>query len=245
VKTDSPGHFYYASPTSFSASAVTLDGEEFLHLTRVMRARPGDAIIVTDGIGHAYQATVSAVSSRSATCTTHGIAFEEPPVLPQITVAVGMLKNPARYDFMIEKLCELGVHAVIPLVTSRTITRHDKSTRWERIAVAAMKQSERARLTRIMAAMTFSAVLAHASSATLALIPHEKAATPLIHDALRTPDQRSILLCIGPEGGFSDEEIASAVAAGVLPVSLGPHRLRTETAAIMAAVAATLFTSRG
>jgi 16S rRNA (uracil1498-N3)-methyltransferase len=198
-----------------------------------MRKKPGDAIRVVDGAGTAYDATVAEISKRTARCeitATHP-RLNEPEI--DVTLGVAILKNASKFDFLVEKVTELGVNTIVPLTTERTIPRHAKAERWQKLALAAMKQSSRCVLPTVKSLTSFGDFIASASQHDIKLIPHEKSGNPLTA-TIQTVTLRSVRLCIGPEGGFSDREIALAQEKGFQPVSLGPTRLRTETAAIAA-----------
>ncbi|HUI09912.1 MAG TPA: 16S rRNA (uracil(1498)-N(3))-methyltransferase [Bacteroidota bacterium] len=223
--------YFYAPPPAITPPTLTIDGEEFSHLTHVMRLREGDALRVVDGEGHAYDAVLETIGRREARCRISAAhdRLHEPSL--DLTLAAGMLKNPSRFDYLVEKSVELGVSRIIPLLTERTIPRQGKTERWQKLCVAAMKQSGRCVLPRVERPHLFGDFLT-ACSAALKLIPHQEAARPF--DAALIGDSGGVALCIGPEGGFSNAEIDAARGAGFRPVSLGTRRLRAETAAVAA-----------
>ena len=229
--------YFYTPPHNISTDSLTIEGEELSHLAHVMRKTAGESIRVVDGAGHAYEATIEEISKRIARCSiksTHP-RLHEPNL--DITLAVGLLKNPSKFDFLVEKCTELGVNSFFPLISERTIPSHAKTDRWQKLALAAMKQSGRCVLPKIHEPLHFNEFVSSTPSSSLKLIPHEKIKTPSLGELALQKTNTSIVICIGPEGGFSDEEIAYAESAGFLPVSLGDRRLRTETAAIVAAAA--------
>lgn len=145
---------------------------------------------------------------------------------------------------MLQKGTEVGVSAFVPVITQRSLVRNAKSAankreRWERIITEAAEQSGRGRLPRLHEPLLFAEALARAASSDCTLIPWEKATAGTLRAALRKlPDdlrQPIIALFIGPEGGYSEEEIDQATTAGAIPVTLGRRILRTETAAVVAA----------
>ena len=224
--------YFYAVPGSVTPPTLTITGDEFLHMTHVMRMREGDAVRVVDGIGNSYDALITSITRQAATCriTAHAQRLHEPA--RALTLAAGMLKNPSRFDYLVEKAAEIGVVRIVPLLTGRTIPRHAKTERWQKLCVAAMKQSGRSVLPEVRQPQPFSEFISSCGGDALKLIPHEQAEIPLTRS--RTPGDGPAVVCIGPEGGFSDEEVAMAREAGFQPVSLGARRLRTETAAIVA-----------
>ena len=232
---------YFYTPSSFiRGEDLLIEGDEFAHLTHVMRKTAGDSLRVVDGEGHAYDVTISEISKRSARCaiTKRHDGLHEPGI--DVTVAVGVLKNSSKFDFIVEKATEIGVNAIVPLVTERTIPHHAKVDRWQKLALAAMKQSGRCVLPSIRPLTPFPIFLRSIPPVASKFIPHEKvdASSPL--STIKTRVLTPVIICIGPEGGFSDQEITAAEQAGFVPVSLGSRRLRTETAPVVAASAVLL-----
>ena len=223
--------YFYVPPESVTPPTLTVTGAEFAHMTHVMRMREGDAIRVVDGAGTCYDALIASIGRASATCsiTSRTELLHEPQ--RDLTLGAGMLKNPSRFDYLVEKAAEIGALRIVPLLTERTIPRHAKTDRWQKLCVAAMKQSGRCVLPRVADPVPFAEFIAHSATAALKLIPHEKSDAPLA-PALSSGDGPAVI-CIGPEGGFSDGEVAAAEAAGFMAVSLGARRLRTETAALV------------
>jgi 16S rRNA (uracil1498-N3)-methyltransferase len=242
VPSDPPAHpgvvppgleFYYVPPERISTDEARIDGEEFAHLTHVMRHREGDTIGIVDGAGMAYVATIAGIANRVARCMLRSAHPELHEPTRQVTLAVGVLKNPSRFDVIVEKATELGVRTIIPMLTARTISHHAKTGRWQTIALAAMKQCGRCRLPVIASLTQFSTVVAHTEGTRLIL--HEQASAPL-DAAFAVAGNTMMSVCIGPEGGFTAEEIIVAEQHGWRVVSAGERRMRSETAAIVAAV---------
>lgn len=225
--------YFYTPPDHIGSDQLVIEGEEFAHLTHVMRRRVGDAIRVVDGVGATLEATIREINNRQAHCiiTARFLNLNEPPV--RIHLGVAILKNSSKFDFLVEKTTELGVAEITPLLTERTIPRHAKTDRWQKVALAAMKQSGRSVLPRIHSLTPLHEFVALTPTERLRLMPHEKTEGSRIAQALGEHDGKDITLCIGPEGGFTVDEVTLGERAGFLPVSLGPRRLRTETAAIV------------
>ncbi|MFA6456433.1 MAG: RsmE family RNA methyltransferase [Bacteroidota bacterium] len=228
---------YFYVPAEFIIDQhIAIEGEEARHISRVLRKQPGDLIWVVDGAGRAFEVIIRLVAPEMIECE---ILYEhhhlhEPDI--DVTLAVAQLKNPSRMDWIIEKATELGVRTIIPLQTTRTIARSPKEDRWNNIALAAMKQSGRCILPKIAPPTDFDIVIANSTEYDMKLIPYERTDHVLfIAEALKhRKPPRSALILIGPEGGFTDEEVRQAEKAEFTQVSLGRRRLRTETAAIIA-----------
>ncbi len=225
--------YFYTPPHLIRTDDLLIEEDEFAHLTHVMRKSTGDALRVVDGRGHAFDVTIAEISKKSARCAiaARHERLHEPDV--DVTLAVGILKNGSNFDFIIEKTTELGVNAIVPLLTERTIPRHARVDRWEKLALAAMKQSGRCVLPSILPLTPFPTFLHSTPPAATKLIPHEKVDPALALTGRSLRVATPVVICIGPEGGFSDQEIAAAEQAGFTPISLGARRLRTETAAIV------------
>ena len=228
--------YFYAQSNDINQREITLRGDESKHLARVLRKKEGEFVFITDGNGRMFETVIEQIGSATALCRIEAVFQEYNEMKTAVTLAVSPLKNPGRFDFLIEKATELGVHRFIPLISERTISRRDKQERLHKIALAAMKQCGRSRLPEITPAVKFDELLKTKSDYELACIPHEQTeAVKTLHSVLANGTAlRNILIAIGPEGGFSEGEIQKAVEAGFIPVSLGVRRLGTETAAIAA-----------
>lgn len=226
--------FFLVDPGHIHGSTLLLKGEEYKHLSRVLRKKVGEHVFVTDGKGTMYDAIIRSFSRTEAECTIVETyeRWNEPRV--EVTLAVSLLRNPSRFDMMIEKATELGVTTIIPLLCARTIPRHEKHARLEKIAVSALKQCGRSVLPAIFVLTTFDTLARSADRFSLKLVAHEQTEqSQFLGSVLRHhKDAGSVLLVVGPEGGLTPEEIGLATERGFIPVSLGPRRLRSETAAM-------------
>jgi 16S rRNA (uracil1498-N3)-methyltransferase len=224
--------YFYTTPDRVGDGSLSLDGEEFAHLTHVMRKKVGDTIGVVDGRGNLYEVEITEIVRRSARCSIRSHSFRRGEPQRHLHLGVGILKNSSRFDYLVEKATELGVERITPLLTERTIPRHAKTDRWQKIALAAMKQSGRSVLPGISGLTGLPDFVVAAPTTAMKLLPHMDAKT---EPGSVTSNGNHVVVCIGPEGGFTEEEVSMAVAAGFVSVSLGPLRLRTETAALVVA----------
>jgi len=219
--------FFLAAPPA--AGRAELVGDEARHLARVLRASVGDAIVVFDGRGAAWPARVATIS-RDRVGLDVGSALEPAaPPLP-LTLAVALPKGD-RQKWMVEKLTELGCGRLVPLVTTRGVAEATPAAieRLARGVIEACKQCGRTTLLEITPPATLAAVLAARDAATLAVVA-DPAGEPV--GPLLTRHSGAVLALVGPEGGFTPEELAAAMAASCRPVSLASHVLRVETAAV-------------
>lgn len=233
-------HVFYVEPSGISGTQVALPEGEAHHASRVLRLEPGDVVRVVDGEGHLYRVRLDAIGRKGAV----GMVVEtlQPPEAPEVrvTLAVGLLKHAGRYETMLEKVTELGVSRIVPLVTERCERGDVKEARSHGVLVAAMKQSGSARLPRLEASTPLDAFLGEPGGG-IRIVCHEsgEGRTPL-GELLRMARPDGVTILVGPEGGFADGELARIRSAGYAPASLGGTRLRTETAAIAAATLALL-----
>ncbi|MEM6645626.1 MAG: RsmE family RNA methyltransferase [Bacteroidota bacterium] len=235
---------FYAPPACFHGNHVSLPPDEARHAVRVLRMREGDAMVVVDGVGGWHEVEVTQVGRDRAEGVVHATRREVGEPSYDLTLGVALLKQASRFEFILEKAVELGACRIVPLITHRTEKPRLKQQRAEHIVVAAMKQSGRTRLPVLDAPASLTDVLASSADG-LRAICHE--ATDLAHQLAAQLEQeasRRATILVGPEGGFTDEEIASAVRCGWRPAALGPRRLRAETAAVTAAAAVMLAWTR-
>ena len=229
---------FYIPTDCFRGKRVVLPDDEARHAVKVLRKQAGDEIVAVDGVGQWYRVRLDQVGQQRAAGTVletrRGVG--EPRY--ELTIGFGLIKNRNRFETFVEKAVELGVHRIIPLHTARTEKEGIKMERTRNIMIAAMKQCGRSRLPAVADPTALPMVLDGAAGDYL-LMAHEQteqsASVPAALD--RAPADARVLLLIGPEGGFTDEEIAMARQAEGTMVSLGPRRLRAETAGVAAAVA--------
>jgi len=230
---------FYAPLSAIREQAyVVLPEDEAAHAVRVLRKRPGDEIVVVDGAGGWHRVRLDHADRKGASGTILETRREVGEPAYALSIGLALLKNRSRFETFLEKAVELGVREVIPLRTHRTGKGQFKVHRAEQVLIAAMKQCGRSRLVRLAAPQPLAAVLGQ-GDVDLALLAHEQAAPDrsLVRVLAAHPAAPSLRVLIGPEGGFTDEEVEAARQAGYAPVSLGPRRLRAETAALVAASA--------
>jgi 16S rRNA (uracil1498-N3)-methyltransferase len=224
---------FFAPPSAFNFTKklVTLTADEARHLREVLRLKPGDEVSVFDGEGKEYRARVVQARREFAELgLDEEIATARPESPLQLTLAVALLKG-EKFDLVVQKATELGVNRVVPLITRYAdIKLRDESDaakrvmRWQRIALEAAKQSGRAVVPEVSLPVTFASLLDRNC-----VLFSEKGGHGL--EQIENP----ITAIIGSEGGWSDEELDQARAAGAQIVTLGGRILRAETAAITAA----------
>jgi 16S rRNA (uracil1498-N3)-methyltransferase len=225
---------FFVDAQTLQREPILLDACETRH-AQVRRLAAGSTVVVFDGVGSSHLAKVERISRRAVELTLLQRLPERSGESPlDMTLAVALLKAD-KLDTVIEKATELGVCRVILFASRYSLGRPSPArlARWRQIAIAAAKQCERTVIPRIEGPVDLTAVLREPASCRLLLWEDgdREQATDLASISL-APDRATLL--VGPEGGFAADEVASARAAGWLPISLGPRILRAETAAITA-----------
>ncbi len=212
---------------------LTLPESDSGHAVRVLRMRPGDELEVTDGQGNLYACRITDAHQRHVAveilrCQNSPLCWPQ-----EITVAVAPTKHLDRMEWMVEKLTEIGVNRIVPVLCNRSERREIKTERLEKIAVSAMKQSLKCTLPVIDAMTPLRQFLA-SCSAEQKFIAHCDSTSERKLLAREYRPWTSAAVLIGPEGDFDSSEVEAALKGGWFPVTLGDNRLRTETAAIVA-----------
>lgn len=230
-------HRFFIQHSQIQDGRLYVEGADVNHIKNVLRMKPGDQVMASDGEGMQYLCALEAFDRGLAWFRIVDTWKENRELSSKLCLFQGLPKSD-KMELIIQKATELGVYELVPMVTGRTVVRLDekkaekKNARWNAIAEAAAKQSGRSRIPRVQEVMTFSEALAYAGDLDVLLIPYEKAegmeATRQAIEGIR-PGQ-SVGIFIGPEGGFEEGEVAQAMEKGAAPVTLGRRILRTETA---------------
>jgi 16S rRNA (uracil1498-N3)-methyltransferase len=210
----------------------TLPEEESLHCVRVLRLMEGDHIILTDGKGFLYSAVLLEAHPKRCLCNITEKKQQDLSWNFNLHIAVAPTKNMERMEWFVEKATEIGVNHITFLRCQHSERREIKLQRLTKIAVSALKQSQQATLPDIHEMTDFYDFIRYPFDGQKMFGSCEEEKKELLKD--RYQSGRNLLFLIGPEGDFSRKEINDAIAADFLPVSLGPNRLRTETAALVA-----------
>ena len=209
---------------------LTLNEEESQHCVKVLRHTTGDIIEIMDGCGTLHSARITSPHPRH----TEVEILETMPNYNShpyhLTMAVAPTKNIDRYEWFVEKAVEIGVDRIVPLLCRFSERKVVKRDRLEKIVVAAAKQSRKAKLPTVEELTPADEFIKSFSGKLFIAHCHEGEKSHL----MKVVDGTEIAVMIGPEGDFSDEEVALALAHNAQPVSLGESRLRTETAAVVA-----------
>lgn len=245
---------YFIESEQFIDQQVTITGEDARHIGKVMRSKPGDEFIVSDGISR--EALVKIVSIEPGEVVAEIVNDLEPggEAWLQVTIAQSLPKGD-KMETVIQKCTEIGAAAFLPFISERTVVQYDmkkeekRTIRWRKIAKEAAEQAHRSKIPVVESPVSWKELLAAVAGFDLVCLCYEQENGQGLHDALQpfvTGLERDksykIAVIVGPEGGFSEAEVTAAVAAGAVSIGLGRRILRTETAA-MAALTCIMYES--
>ena len=222
-------HVFYTPDIQTRAE---LPEEEAAHAIRVLRLQAGDEVTLTDGKGNFYRAEISTASNKRCLVNVLETLPQAPLWKGHLHIAMAPTKNMDRTEWFAEKATEIGLDELTFLNCRYSERKVIKTERIHKILVAAIKQSLKARLPQLNEMTDFNRFIRQSFNGQKFIAhcyPGEKL---LLKDCLRRGEDALVL--IGPEGDFSEEEVEEALAQGFRPISLGPSRLRTETAALVA-----------
>lgn len=234
-------HQFFVEPSQIQGNKIIITGSDVSHIKNVLRMKIGEEISVrTGGDEKEYRCEIASLADTEICCKLRFIKEEGVELPSRVYLFQGLPKGD-KMELIVQKAVELGVYEIIPVAAGRSIVRLDEKreknriARWQGIAEAAAKQSKRAVIPQIGKIMTMSEAVSYAASIDIKLIPYE-----LAEDMERTKELidgahagSSVAVFIGPEGGFTEEEIALAGKYDIVPVTLGKRILRTETAGLV------------
>jgi len=221
-----------------------LSVEESHHATHVLRLVEGDSVVLFNGVGGEADGQIRG-NARSAIGVDVSVVSERPFELRhRLNLAVAMTKA-HRQSYLIEKCTELGAAAFWPILTERSVTRPAEAAvdKWSRRAIEAAKQSQRAWVPTVSAVQPLSSALSRCAEYTLAVVAEHGSPEPFGVVLQERALDSSVLVFIGPEGGWSPSELENFAEAGIRPVALSPTTLRTETAAVAATAAVAMLSA--
>ena len=238
-------HHFFVDKNEIIGDEIKLYGDNFHHLQKVLRGKIGEEIIISDGDAVDYHCKIKGYEEDHALLS---ISFlEEMHELKTRLILLQALPKGEKMELIIQKAVELGVTEIIPLESENCIVQlkgekaEKKRMRWQSIAEAAAKQSKRSIIPEVLPVTTWKEAFSTLKDAEMKLLPYENErgvgfTKEVLHQVEELGEKAGskIVLCIGPEGGFSIQEVEEAKEEGFLPISLGKRILRTETAAIAA-----------
>ena len=232
-------YHFFVTQDQIGPETITITGPDVNHMKNVLRMKPGEEILISNGVDKDYRCQVETLDSDAVTVRILSVDEEGTELPGKIYLFQGLPKQ-EKMELIVQKAVELGVYQVIPVAMKRSVVKLDarkeetKIRRWNTIAESAAKQSKRIVIPEVTGVMSVKEVLAYAADFDLKLLPYENArgmaATKEQVEAVRSG--MDIAVFIGPEGGFEETEVEEARAAGFYPDSLGKRILRTETAGL-------------
>lgn len=228
--------FFYSESFDATQQLITLNEETSKHVVQVLRMQAGEHLNLTDGKGNLLTAQITDAHKKHCVVKIQTTNFT-PQAPRKTTIAVSLVKNASRFEWFLEKATEIGITEIIPLLCDRTERQHFRYDRMKGILVSAMLQSQQTWMPVLHEPMKFEEALrlTPPSDEVSKLIAHcdETERTPFSNFQIN--QFANCIILIGPEGDFTTAEIDTAIAEGYKPVMLGETRLRTETAAVVAA----------
>lgn len=237
---------FFASAANRSGEEIAIMAPDAIHISRVLRMKKGDAVVICDDQGQEHDCELVSVGKDRV--VAHIVASRPYSTEPSVQVTVfAALSKGERFDFLIQKCVEVGATAIVPFVSEHCVVRPDgrdyerKQARYARIALEASKQSLRSRPVQVSAILSYEQALRQAAGYETAILLYERENRRSFSQILRQ-SQGCVRYAVmtGPEGGFSEREVHLAVQNGLEPASLGPRILRCETAPL-AAVCAIMY----
>ncbi|MES2389632.1 MAG: RsmE family RNA methyltransferase [Bacteroidota bacterium] len=225
---------FYHPDAAEPGLTILFDPDESRHITKVLRMAQRDILLVTNGKGLLFEGSIWEVSAKGVAVQLQKLLRSEVQNPAFLHLAIAPTKSADRMEWLAEKAVEIGIRKLTFLQTSRTELRGLKQERFERIMLGAMKQSQRLWMPEFEAPVKFADML-KATQNGPCLIAHlleDESERVLLREAFSAGQEVTVL--IGPEGDFTETEITSALNSGYKAVSLGPVRLRTETAGLAA-----------
>ena len=232
---------FFLPPHCISPPTVSITDELLTHLRDSLRIEVGETLLIGDGEGHRYRVEITAITKQSMTGRVIDAIPRPPQHAPALILGQALLKG-EKMDWVIQKTTELGVRTISPIQSRQSIVQlkadriEAQTARWQRIALEAAQQSEQWQVPTIASPLALSAYATEISSHALTLILTERQEHMLTLSRIELPTSptTSILVLVGPEGGWTKEEVATAEGMGCSPITLGPKILRAETAAMIA-----------
>lgn len=235
-------HRFFVSPDNIKDNMVYIDAAQARHIEKVLRLKPGDSVLVFDGSGIEYQVKLLGRENDMlrAEIEKENVRQQTPAV--KLTLVQGIAKGD-KMDTIIQKAVEIGVSAVIPMQSEHTVVCLEgekvekKRQRWQAIAREACKQCRRNIVPEIKPVVDFSSLMLQNENPAIMLYENEEKIRlrAILKEARHRFKENEIFLLVGPEGGFSRQEVQQAKSHNIILAGLGPGILRTETAGLVAA----------
>jgi 16S rRNA (uracil1498-N3)-methyltransferase len=226
--------FFYTEFIEPGNDTLVLDEDNSRHVVSVLRMQRNELLHLTDGKGNLVTAVITDPHKKKCRIGITGIQLVQPPAR-KTCIAVSLLKNPVRFEWLLEKATEIGITEIIPVLCNRTEKQHFRHHRAKNVLVSALVQSRQAWLPVLHEPEKFDTILDNTMFGQRFIAHCAEGDKKSLDNGLINLLENQLIL-VGPEGDFTAEEIALALQKSFVPVTLGNTRLRTETAGIAAAV---------
>ena len=233
-------YHFFAEHENIHDSYIDIVGSDVNHIKNVLRFKEGDKLLIRSGDNVDYECSIASMSDEYIRADILS-KDEQGKELPSRIILFQGLPKADKMELVIQKCIEIGVDRIVPVKTEHAVVKLEgkeekKLQRWNKIAESAAKQCGRGKIPVVDRLMTFKEAINEATSLDGAIIPYEKEKENSLKTFAKNFKGKSIGIFIGPEGGFSEEEISFAIENGVKSVTLGKRILRTETAGLVASV---------
>jgi len=222
---------YFVPESPLAGHELELPEDTSRHIGQVLRMKAGENLQITNGKGILAAGKLVEVTKKRSRFLVEDVSIVETK-MPMLELAIAFTKNASRNEWLLEKATEMGISRIIPLITERSFRERIKEERWKSIILAALLQSRQVWLPVLDKPKAFEEVVGESFSGTRLMAHCMDLERLCITKALKKDE--NIQIFIGPEGDFSPAELTLATKAGVIPISLGSNRLRTETAGLSA-----------
>ena len=216
-----------------AGETITLDEDNSRHVAQVLRMKAGEELHLTNGKG--VLLTTEIINDNKKKCLVRVQAItNDPPPTRKISIGISLVKNSSRFEWLLEKITEIGIHEIFPLLCERTEKQKFRQDRMRGIVVSAMLQSQQCWLPVLHEPVSFDKIVLQTDH-------HQKFIAHCVNEnrsdlaAMASHSFNSQIILIGPEGDFTEKEIELAIQNHFIPVTIGKTRLRTETAGIVSA----------
>ena len=229
--------YFFIKERDIDGDTITIKGKEFRHIKDVLRAKRNDPLTLITGDGTEYHTVITRAGANSLSARIIKRTRKGNEVGIFVSIGIAPPKG-KRMEWFVEKATELGVSEIVPVITKRSVVSPGDARidRWRRVAIAAVKQSERSVLPIIQQVQPYEEFLKTSRAYPLRFIAHKKQREGIIEETLEKKKPTRVLALVGPEGGFEEGEVEEAKVQGFIPVTLGPTKLRTETAGVVVLV---------
>ena len=229
---------FYNPDIDETTKSFSFDKEESKHIIKVLRKKDSDILHVTNGSGLLFETEITLASDNK--CIVEVLSIKKSPEPKfRLHLAVAPTKMNDRFEWFLEKATEIGIQEITPIICDRSERKVINLERFEKIILSAMKQSNETFLPKLNEAISFKEFIKQKNKGSQFIAHCEETDKRSLKDALKPNED--VTLLIGPEGDFSDKEIALAIENNFQPVTLGNTRLRTETAAVVACHSVVFF----